>query len=405
MLEKGQWKIFVTFAVMDGIAMAQAGSFSLELPESVRHIQEIVRQFAQERLAPVVRELDETQRFPIELFREAGQLGLLGIFVPQEYGGAGLGYYEYATAIMELGKVDGGFALSVAAHNSLCVGHIYYFGSEAQKKKYLPRLTSGEWIGAWALTEPNTGSDASNMDTVAAREGENWRITGQKNFITHGISADVYVVIARTGERRTSRNATAFIIEKGTPGLTPGKKEDKLGMRSSETSWVGLDGVIVSDAQRIGEVGEGFHQAMKILEGGRISIAALALGIARGAYEAALDYARQRTQFGKPLIEHQAIAFKLADMAMEIAAAEMLLFQAAHKKNRGEPVNLYSSMAKYYASEIGVKICNDAVQIFGGYGYIKDYPVEKYYRDIKLCTIGEGTSEIQQLVIAREILK
>jgi alkylation response protein AidB-like acyl-CoA dehydrogenase len=390
---------------MDGMIATQAGSFSLELPESVRHIQEIVRQFAQERLAPVVRELDETQRFPIELFREAGQLGLLGIFVPQEYGGAGLGYYEYVAAIVELGKVDGGFALSVAAHNSLAVGHIYYFGSEAQKQKYLPKLTSGEWIGAWALTEPNTGSDASNMDTVAVREGEGWRITGQKNFITHGISGDVYVVIARTGERRAHRNATAFIIEKGTPGLIPGKKEDKLGMRSSETSWVGLDGVWVPDAQRIGEVGEGFHQAMKVLEGGRISIGALALGIARGAYEAALSYAQQRTQFGKPLIEHQAVAFKLADMAMELAAAEMLVFQAAYKKNIGEPVNLYSSMAKYYASEIGVKICNDALQIFGGYGYIKDYPVEKYYRDIKLCTIGEGTSEIQQLVIAREILR
>ena len=258
-----------------------AGSFSLELPESVRHIQEIVREFAQQKLAPVVRELDETQRFPVELFREAGQLGLLGIFVPQEYGGAGLGYFEYAAAIIELGKVDGGFALSVAAHNSLAVGHIYYFGTEEQKQKYLPRLTSGEWIGAWALTEPNTGSDASNMDTVAVQEGNGWRITGQKNFITHGISADVYVVIARTGERRTPRNATSFIIEKGTPGLTPGKKEDKLGMRSSETSWVGLDGVWVPESQRISEVGEGFHQAMKVLEGGRISIGALALGIAR----------------------------------------------------------------------------------------------------------------------------
>jgi alkylation response protein AidB-like acyl-CoA dehydrogenase len=383
---------------------AQVQGFTLELPESVRQIQDITRQFAQQRLAPLVRELDETQRFPVELFREAGELGLLGIFVPQEYGGAGLGYYEYAAAIIELGKVDGGFALSVAAHNSLAVGHIYYFASEAQKQKYLPKLTSGEWIGAWALTEPNTGSDASNMDTAAVREHEGWRLSGQKNFITHGISADIYVVVARTGERRTSRNATTFIIEKGTAGLLPGKKEDKLGMRSSETSWVGLESVWVPDSQRIGEVGEGFHQAMKILEGGRISIAALALGIGRGAYEAALTYAQQRGQFGKPLIDHQAVAFKLADMAMELAAAEMLLFQAAYKKNAGEPVNLYSSMAKYYTSEVGVKICNDAVQIFGGYGYIKDYPVEKYYRDIKLCTIGEGTSEIQQLVIARELL-
>lgn len=379
--------------------------FSLEVPESVRHIQEIVRRFAHERLAPLVRELDETQRFPVELFREAGQLGLLGIFVPQAYGGAGLGYYEYVAAIAELGKVDGGFALSVAAHNSLCVGHLYYHGSEAQKRKYLPKLTSGEWIGAWALTEPNTGSDASNMDTVAVREGEGWRLRGQKNFITHGISADVYVVIARTGERRTSHNATAFILEKGMPGLTPGKKEDKLGMRSSETSWVGLDDVFVPDSQRIGEVGEGFHQAMHVLDGGRISIAALAYGIARGAYEAALSYAKQRTQFGKPLIEHQAIAFKLADMAMELSAAEMLIYQAAYRKNAGLPVSRHGAMAKYYAGEIGVKICNDAVQIFGGYGYIRDYPVEKYYRDIKLCTIGEGTSEVQQLVISRDILK
>ncbi len=379
--------------------------FSLEVPESVRQIQEIVRRFAQERLAPLVKELDETQRFPEALFREAGQMGLLGIFVPQEYGGAGLGYYEYVAAIAELGKVDGGFALSVAAHNSLCVGHIYYHGSEEQKRKYLPKLTSGEWIGAWALTEPNTGSDALNMDTVAVREGDAWRIRGQKNFITHGISADVYVVIARTGDRRASRNATAFIIEKGTPGLLPGKKEDKLGMRSSETSWVGFDEMLVPDSQRIGQVGEGFHQAMYVLDGGRISMAALAYGIARGAYEAAVAHARERTQFGKPILEHQAVAFKLADMAMELSAAEMLIYQAAYRKNAGLPVTRHSAMAKYYASEVGVKICNDAVQIFGGYGYIRDYPVEKYYRDIKLCTIGEGTSEIQQLVISRDILK
>lgn len=379
--------------------------FSLELPETVRQVQEIARRFAQERVAPLVRELDETQRLPIELLREAGSLGLMGIFIPQDYGGAGLGYYEYVAALMELGAVDGAFGLSVAAHNSLCTGHIYYHGSEEQKRKYLPKLASGEWLGAWALTEPNTGSDASNMDTVAVREGDGWRINGQKNFITHGISADVYVVIARTGERRTSRNATAFIIEKGTPGLIPGKKEDKLGMRASETAWIGLENVWVPDSQRIGEVGTGFHQAMQVLDGGRISIAALSLGIAKGAYQAALAYAQQRRQFDKPLIEHQMIAFKLADMAMELAAAELLTYQAAYLKNTGQAVTRYSSMAKYYASEVGVKICNEALQIFGGYGYVKDYPVEKYYRDIKLCTIGEGTSEIQLLVIARDILK
>ncbi|GIV22908.1 MAG: acyl-CoA dehydrogenase [Bacteroidia bacterium] len=388
-----------------GAVASEKIGFSSDLPESVRQVQEIVRKFAEERLRPQVRTLDETQTFPIDLFREAGQLGLLGIFIPPEYGGAGLSYYEYVAALIELGAVDGAFGLSVAAHNSLCTGHIYYHGSEEQKHKYLPKLATGEWIGAWALTEPNTGSDASNMDTVAVREGEGWRITGQKNFITHGISADVYVVIARTGERRAHQNATAFIIEKGTPGLLPGKKEDKLGMRASETAWVGLDGVWVPDDQRIGEVGEGFHQAMQVLDGGRISIAALALGIARGAYEAALAYAQQRQQFGKPLSEHQAIAFKLADMALELAAAELLTYRAAFLKNTGQPVTRYSAMAKYYASEVGVKICNEAVQIFGGYGYIKDYPVEKYYRDIKLCTIGEGTSEIQQLVISRDILR
>lgn len=389
---------------LSAVLAGEAG-FSLEVPETVRQVQEIVRRFAQEKIAPRVRELDENQTFPRDLLQEAGELGLMGIFLPQEYGGAGLGYYEYVAAIMELGRVDGAVGLSVAAHNSLCVGHIYYHGSEEQKRKYLPRLASGEWLGAWALTEPNTGSDASNMDTVAVREGEGWRITGQKNFITHGISADVYVVIARTGERRTSRNATAFIVEKATPGLLPGKKEDKLGMRASETSWIGLDGVWVPDSQRIGSVGEGFHQAMQVLDGGRISIAALALGIARGAYEAALAYAQQRQQFGKPLVEHQAIAFKLADMAMELSAAELLTFRAAYLKNTGQPVTHSSSMAKYYASEVGVKICNEAVQILGGYGYIKDYPVEKYYRDIKLCTIGEGTSEIQQLVISRDFLQ
>lgn len=397
---------YLNIAKMDsGVKVAEQAAFSVEMPETVRQVQEIVRRFSQERLLPQVRLLDEAQQLPLSLLQEAGELGLMGIFIPQEYGGAGLSYFEYVAALIELGAVDGAFGLSVAAHNSLCTGHIYYHGSEEQKRKYLPRLASGQWLGAWALTEPNTGSDASNMDTVAVRDGEGWRITGQKNFITHGISADVYVVIARTGERRASRNATAFIVEKGTPGLTPGKKEDKLGMRASETAWIGLDGVWVPDSQRIGAVGEGFHQAMQVLDGGRISIAALALGIAKGAYEAALAYAQQRQQFGKPLIDHQAVAFKLADMAMELAAAEVLTYKAAYLKNTGQPVSRASAMAKYYASEVGVKICNEAVQVFGGYGYIKDYPVEKYYRDIKLCTIGEGTSEIQQLVISRDLLR
>ncbi|MGQ9863088.1 MAG: acyl-CoA dehydrogenase family protein [Bacteroidia bacterium] len=383
----------------------EALNYDFAPSETQLEVREIARRFAQEKIAPKVRYYDETQEFPRALLEEAGKVGLMGIFIPMEYGGSGLGYLEYVDALIELGKVCGGIGLSVAAHNSLATGHIYYYGSEVQKKYYLPKLASGEWIGAWALTEPNTGSDASNMDTVAVKEGDTWVLTGMKNFITHAISADVYVVIARTGERRTSSNATAFILEKGTPGLIPGKKEDKLGMRASETASLILEGVRVPDSQRIGSVGEGFHQAMGVLDGGRISIAALALGIARGAYEAAAQYATQRQQFGKPIFENQAIAFKLADMLMEWEAACLLTYRAAFLKNQGQKVTRESSMAKYYASEIGVKICNEAVQIFGGYGYVKDYPVEKYYRDIKLCTIGEGTSEIQQLVIAREILK
>lgn len=319
--------------------------------------------------------------------------------------GDGLGYFEYVAAIVEIAKVCGSIGLSVAAHNSLCSGHINYFGNEGQKKKYLTKLASGEWIGAWALTEPNTGSDAMNMKCVAKKEGNKWVINGTKCWITHGNSSDVLVVIARNGELGDSRGMTAFIVERGTPGLSAGRKENKLGMRASETTEVILNNCVIPEENVLGKAGEGFIQAMKVLDGGRISIAALALGIAKGAYEASLKYSKERHQFGKPIAEFQGIAFKLADMKTQIEAAELLIMQAADLKNRGEQVTKYSAMAKYYASEVAVRVSTDAVQIFGGYGYTKDFPVEKYYRDSKLCTIGEGTSEIQKLVIAREVLK
>jgi len=333
-----------------------------------------------------------------------GELGLLGVLVPQEYGGSGFGYLEYITAIIELGKVCGAIGLSMAAHNSLCTGHILEHGSEEQKRKYLPKLATGEWIGAWGLTEHNTGSDAGGMNTTAVKDGDYYIINGAKNFITHGISGDVAVVIVRTGEKGDSHGMSAFIIEKGTPGFYSGKKENKLGMRASETAELIFQDCRVHKSQMIGKEGEGFIQAMKVLDGGRISIAALSCGIARGAYEAALKYAKERIQFGKPIAQHQAIAFKLADMAMEIEAAELLTYQAGDLKNRGQKTTKESSIAKYYASEVAVKVSTDAVQIFGGYGYTKDFPVEKYYRDSKLCTIGEGTSEIQKLVISRQIM-
>jgi alkylation response protein AidB-like acyl-CoA dehydrogenase len=333
-----------------------------------------------------------------------GELGLLGVLVPQEYGGSGFGYLEYITAIIELGKVCGAIGLSMAAHNSLCTGHILEHGSEEQKRKYLPKLATGEWIGAWGLTEHNTGSDAGGMNTTAVKDGDYYIINGAKNFITHGISGDVAVVIVRTGEKGDSHGMSAFIIEKGTPGFYSGKKENKLGMRASETAELIFQDCRVHKSQMIGKEGDGFIQAMKVLDGGRISIAALSCGIARGAYEAALKYAKERIQFGKPIAQHQAIAFKLADMAMEIEAAELLTYQAGDLKNRGQKTTKESSIAKYYASEVAVKVSTDAVQIFGGYGYTKDFPVEKYYRDSKLCTIGEGTSEIQKLVISRQIM-
>jgi alkylation response protein AidB-like acyl-CoA dehydrogenase len=373
--------------------------------EVTQQVAQVARDFAQKHILPHVMEWDETQHFPKDVMQEMGKLGLMGMFVPEQYGGSGFGYHEYVAAIVEVAKVCGSVGLSLAAHNSLCTGHIYYCGNEEQKKKYLPLLASGEWLGAWGLTEPNTGSDAANMKTTAVRDGDHWILNGTKCWITHGKSAEVAVVIARTGEPRSSGNATAFLVERGTPGFAAGKKENKLGMRASETTEMIFDQCRIPDANRIGEVGDGFRQALKVLDGGRISIAALSLGIAIGAYEAAKKYAQERHQFDQPIANFQGISFKLADMATEIAAAELLIAKAADLKNRGEKVTEAGAMAKYYASEIAVKISNDAVQIFGGYGYTKDFPVEKFYRDSKLCTIGEGTSEIQKIVIAREVLK
>ncbi len=363
------------------------------------------KEFAEKYVRPHVMEWDESQHFPVEVFHKAGELGFMGVLVPEAYGGSGLGYVEYMRIIEEIAAVCGSIGLSVAAHNSLCTGHILQFGNETQKQKYLPLLASGEWIGSWGLTEPNTGSDAGNMQCVATADGNEWVLNGTKCWITHGKSSNVMVVIARTGAPRTSNNCTAFVVERGTPGFSAGKKENKLGMRASETTEVIFDNCRIADAQRLGEVGEGFKQAMKVLDGGRISIAALSLGIAKGAYRAALKYAKERNQFDKPIAQFQAISFKLADMATRIEAADLLTLKAADLKNRGEKVTEASAKAKYYASEVCVAVATDAVQIFGGYGYTKDFPVEKYYRDSKLCTIGEGTSEIQKLVIAREILK
>jgi alkylation response protein AidB-like acyl-CoA dehydrogenase len=363
------------------------------------------RDFARQHIKPHVMEWDETQEFPVQLFKQLGQLGMMGVLVPEQYGGAGLSYFEYKTIIEEIAKVDGSIGLSVAAHNSLCTGHILLFANETQKQYYLPKLATGEWLGAWGLTEPNTGSDAGNMKCTAVKNGDNWIINGTKNWITHGRSGDVAVVICRTGEPREKNNATAFVVERGTPGFSGGKKENKLGMRASETAEMIFENCVIPDSNRLGEVGEGFKQAMKVLDGGRISIASLSLGIAKGAYEAALQYAQERHQFDKPIASFQGISFKLADMATEIQAAELLTLKACDLKNRHEPVTQVAAMAKYYASEVAVKVSNEAVQVFGGYGYTKDFPVEKFYRDSKLCTIGEGTSEIQKLVISREVLK
>ena len=373
--------------------------------ELTEQVAQTARDFARQHIKPHLMEWDESQEFPLHIFKKLGKLGMMGVLVPQEYGGTGLGYLEYSAIIQEISKVCGSIGLSVAAHNSLCTGHILAFANENQKKMYLPKLSTAEYIGAWGLTEPNTGSDAGNMQCTAVKNGDDWIINGTKNWITHGKSGDVAVVICRTGEPRTRDNSTSFIVPRGTPGFAGGKKENKLGMRASETAEMIFDNCRIPDSARMGEVGEGFKQAMAVLDGGRISIAALGLGIAKGAYEASLQYAKERHQFGKPIAEFQGISFKLADMATEITAAELLISQACDLKMRGENITKESAMAKYYSSEIAVKISTDAVQIFGGYGYTKDYPVEKFYRDSKLCTIGEGTSEVQKLVIAREILR
>ncbi|MDQ2753751.1 MAG: acyl-CoA dehydrogenase family protein [Bacteroidota bacterium] len=373
--------------------------------EITKQVKETARDFAERHIRPHVMEWDEAQIFPVEVFKKLGELGMMGVLVPQEYGGAGLSYFEYKEVVEEISKVCGSIGLSVAAHNSLCTNHILLFGNEEQKYKYLPKLASAEWIGAWGLTEPNTGSDAGNMKCTAVRDGNDWILNGTKNWITHGKSGDVAVVIARTGEPRAKNNATAFVVERSAKGFYGGKKENKLGMRASETAEMIFDACRISDENRLGEVGEGFYQAMKVLDGGRISIAALSLGIAKGAFEAAKQYAKERHQFDKPIASFQGISFKLADMATEIEAADLLIQNACHLKTNNSPVTKAAAMAKYYASEVAVKVANDAVQIFGGYGYTKDFPVEKYYRDAKLCTIGEGTSEIQKIVIAREALR
>jgi alkylation response protein AidB-like acyl-CoA dehydrogenase len=373
--------------------------------ESEAMISQMVRDFAEKEIRPHVMHWDEEQIFPKELFRKMGELGLMGVLVPSAHGGAGLGYYEYIACIVEISKVCGSIGLSVAAHNSLCTNHILEFGNEKQKEKYLPKLASGEWVGAWGLTEANTGSDAMRMKCTAVKDGEYWIVNGTKNWITHGISGEVAVVLVRTGDLLDSHGITAFVVERNTPGFSGGKKENKLGMRASETAELIFEDCRIHESQILGKVGEGFSQAMKILDGGRISIGALSLGIAKGAYEAAVQYSKERQQFGKPISQFQAIAFKIADMRTDIEAAELLLLQAAHLKNSKKKLTKESAMAKYYASEVAVRVSTEAVQIFGGYGYTKDFPVEKFYRDSKLCTIGEGTSEIQKIVISREILK
>jgi len=378
---------------------------NFEPTENQIMVAQMARDFAEKHIRPYVMEWDEAQKFPVETMKEMGKLGLLGVLVPVEYGGAGLGYFEYITAIVEITKVCSSVGLSMAAHNSLCTGHILQFGNETQKKNWLPKLATGEWIGAWGLTEANTGSDAMRMQCVAKQDGDYWVINGSKNWITHGISGDVAVVLVRTGELLDSNGITAFVVERGTPGFKGGKKENKLGMRASETAEMIFEDCRIHKDNILGNVGEGFKQAMKILDGGRISIASLSIGIAKGSYEAALKYSKERQQFGQPISNFQAIAFKLADMAVKIEASELLTLQAADLKMRHLPMTKESAMAKYYASEVCVWAATEALQIFGGYGYTKDFPVEKFYRDSKLCTIGEGTSEIQKLVIARSILK
>ena len=372
--------------------------------ENQQLISETISDFSKRKIIPNLMQWDNAQYFPIDTFKELGELGMLGVLVPVKYGGSGFGYNEYVTVVSEIGKVCGSIGLSVAAHNSLCVGHILKYGSEAQKLKWLPGLSTGEYIGAWALTETGTGSDALQMNTTATKKGDKWILNGSKNFITHGVSSDVIVVVARTGEKGDSHGISAFIVDKKKSGVKSGKKEDKLGMRASETSEVIFDNCEVDSLDILGEEGEGFIQAMKILDGGRISIAALALGISKGAYSSSVLYSKEREQFGRPISQFQAIAFKLADMKTEIEVSELMIYRACQLIMNNEPVTKESAMAKYYASESCVKIANEAVQILGGYGYIKDFPVEKYYRDSKLCTIGEGTSEIQKIVISKHLV-
>ncbi len=380
-------------------------NIGFDFSETYQMVATSAREFAEQHIRPYVMEWDEAQHFPVDLFKKAGEMGFMGVLVPEQYGGSGLGYHEYIAIIEEISRVDPSIGLSVAAHNSLCTNHILLFANENQKQRWLPKLATAEWIGAWGLTEHNTGSDAGGMSTTAVRDGEDWILNGAKNFITHGISGDIAVIVARTGEKGDSRGMTSFVIEKGTAGFSSGKKEDKLGMRASETAELVFDNCRIPDENRLGEIGEGFIQSMKVLDGGRISIAALSLGIAKGAYEAALKYSKERVQFGKPISSFQGVSFKLADMATEIEASELLAHKAAYLKNGGRPTTKSSSMAKMFASEACVRIANDAVQIHGGYGYTKDFPVEKFYRDAKLCTIGEGTTEIQKVVIAKNILK
>ena len=385
--------------------MIYFASMNFEVSELTEQVRQSAKDFANQHIRPNVMKWDESQEFPVHIFKKLGELGMMGVLVPEKYGGAGLSYFEYKTIIEEIARVCGSIGLSVAAHNSLCTGHILAFASEEQKHRWLPKLATAEWIGAWGLTEPNTGSDAGNMKCTAVRDGDHWVINGTKNWITHGKTGDVAVVICRTGEPRSKNNATAFVVERGTAGFSGGKKENKRGMRASETAEMIFENCVVPDANRLGEVGEGFKQAMKVLDGGRISIASLSLGIAKGAYDAALQYAQERHQFDKPIASFQGISFKLADMATEIQAAELLTLKACDLKERKKEMTKVAAMAKYYASEVAVKVANDAVQIFGGYGYTKDFPVEKFYRDAKLCTIGEGTSELQKLVISREVLR
>ena len=373
--------------------------------ETQRMVYEAARDFATQFIKPNVMKWDEAQYFPSEIFEKAGALGFMGMLIPESYGGSAMGYHEYVTLIETISIIDPSIGLSIAAHNSLCVNHIYLFGNEEQRLKWLPKLCQGSAIGAWGLTEHNTGSDAKDMSTTARKEGNKWILNGTKNFITHGISGDIAVIIARNGERGDSRSMTAFVVEKGTPGFYAGKKENKLGMRASETAEMIFEECAIPDENRLGPVGDGFIQSMKILDGGRISIAALSLGIAKGAYNASLSYSKERRQFGKPIASFQGISFKLADMVTEIEAASLLTQKASEMKNQNLNVTQAGAMAKLFASETCVKVANEAVQIHGGYGFTKDFPVEKFLRDSKLCTIGEGTSEIQKVVIARKILK